>query len=53
MGFIEAENLRKQFDPPRGVAAVDGVSFSIEKVRFTVSSANGAGKPTISILSCL
>jgi len=55
MGFIEAENLRKQFDPPRGVAAVDGVSFSIEKGEiYSLLGPNGAGKTTtISILSCL
>ncbi|NLE74986.1 MAG: ATP-binding cassette domain-containing protein [Actinobacteria bacterium] len=55
MGFIEADNLRKQFDPPRGVIAVDGVSFAIEAGEiYSLLGPNGAGKTTvISILSCL
>ncbi len=35
MGFIEVADLHKQFDPPHGVKAVDGLSFAMKKVRFT------------------
>ncbi|MBN1630229.1 MAG: ATP-binding cassette domain-containing protein, partial [Thermoleophilia bacterium] len=55
MGAIEVEGLRKQFDPPKGPVAVDGVSFQIEEGEiFSLLGPNGAGKTTtISILSCL
>lgn len=55
MSFIEADGLRKQFDPPRGVTAVDGVSFAIDKGEiYSLLGPNGAGKTTtISMLSCL
>jgi ABC-2 type transport system ATP-binding protein len=52
---IVVDNLRKQFDPPKGPVAVDGVSFSIREGEiFSLLGPNGAGKTTtISILSCL
>ena len=31
MSIVEVYELRKQYDPPKGVLAVDGVSFGIEK----------------------
>ena len=55
MATVEVQELRKQFDPPGGVLAVDGVSFAIEKGEiFSLLGPNGAGKSTtISMLSCL
>ncbi len=55
MPIVDVRGLRKQFDPPKGVVAVDGVSFSIEKGEiFSLLGPNGAGKSTtISMLSCL
>lgn len=55
MGAIEVDGLRKQFDPPKGVVAVDDVSFDIQEGEiFSLLGPNGAGKTTvISILSCL
>jgi len=52
---IVVDKLRKQFDPPKGPVAVDGVSFSISEGEiFSLLGPNGAGKTTtISILSCL
>ena len=52
---IVVQNLRKQFDPPKGPVAVDKVSFSIKTGEiFSLLGPNGAGKTTtISILSCL
>ncbi len=55
MDAIVVDKLRKQFDPPKGPVAVDGVSFSIREGEiFSLLGPNGAGKTTtISILSCL
>jgi len=55
VSIVEVEDLRKQYDPPKGVLAVDDVSFSIEKGEiFSLLGPNGAGKSTtISMLSCL
>lgn len=55
MSAIEVKELVKQFDPPKGPVAVDGVSFSIEHGEiFSLLGPNGAGKTTtISMLSCL
>jgi len=55
MDAIVVEGLRKQFDPPKGPVAVDGISFSIaEGEIFSLLGPNGAGKTTaISMLSCL
>ncbi len=55
MGAIVVEGLRKQFDPPKGPVAVDGVTFQIADGEiFSLLGPNGAGKTTtISILSCL
>jgi linearmycin/streptolysin S transport system ATP-binding protein len=52
---VVVDKLRKQFDPPKGPVAVDGVSFSIREGEiFSLLGPNGAGKTTtISILSCL
>jgi ABC-2 type transport system ATP-binding protein len=52
---IVVDKLRKQFDPPKGPVAVDGVSFSIHEGEiFSLLGPNGAGKTTtISVLSCL
>ena len=55
MSIVEVNELRKQYDPPKGVLAVDGVSFAIaEGGIFSLLGPNGAGKSTtISMLSCL
>ena len=55
VGIVEVSELRKQYDPPKGVLAVDGVSFGIERGEiFSLLGPNGAGKSTtISMLSCL
>jgi len=55
MRFVEVTELRKQFDPPKGTVAVDGLSFGIEQGEiYSLLGPNGAGKTTtISILSCL
>ena len=55
MTFIKVENLRKQFDPPRGIVAVDGLSFHMDEGEiYSLLGPNGAGKTTtISMLSCL
>lgn len=53
--IVEAFGLRKQYDPPKGVLAVDDVSFTIARGEiFSLLGPNGAGKSTtISMLSCL
>ena len=55
MDAIVVDKLRKQFDPPKGPVAVDGVTFSIREGEiFSLLGPNGAGKTsTISMLSCL
>lgn len=55
MAIVEVLDLRKQYDPPKGVLAVDGVNFEIaEGEIFSLLGPNGAGKSTIiSMLSCL
>ena len=55
MGLIEVRELYKQYDPPHGVRAVDGISFDIEEGEiFSLLGPNGAGKSTtISMLACL
>jgi len=55
VAIVEVMELRKQYDPPKGVLAVDGVSFEIaEGEIFSLLGPNGAGKSTtISMLSCL
>ena len=55
MSIVEVQDLRKQYDPPKGVLAVDDVSFGIEGGEiFSLLGPNGAGKSTtISMLSCL
>jgi ABC-2 type transport system ATP-binding protein len=55
VSIVEVRELRKQYDPPKGVLAVDGVSFDIaEGEIFSLLGPNGAGKSTtISMLSCL
>ena len=55
MSIVEVKELRKQYDPPKGVLALDGVSFDIaEGEIFSLLGPNGAGKSTtISMLSCL
>ena len=55
MSIVEVQELRKQYDPPKGVLAVDGVSFDIAQGEiFSLLGPNGAGKSTtISMLSCL
>ena len=55
MSIVEVKELRKQYDPPKGVLAVDGVRFGIEQGEiFSLLGPNGAGKSTtISMLSCL
>ena len=55
VSIVEVQELRKQYDPPKGVLAVDGVSFDIAEAEiFSLLGPNGAGKSTvISMLSCL
>jgi ABC-2 type transport system ATP-binding protein len=55
VSIVEVQDLRKQYDPPKGVVAVDGVSFDIAHGEiFSLLGPNGAGKSTtISMLSCL
>jgi ABC-2 type transport system ATP-binding protein len=55
VAIVEVLDLRKQYDPPKGVLAVDGVNFEIaEGEIFSLLGPNGAGKSTIiSMLSCL
>jgi ABC-2 type transport system ATP-binding protein len=55
VAIVEVQELRKQFEPPKGIVAVDGVSFTIDKGEiFSLLGPNGAGKSTtISMLSCL
>lgn len=55
MAIVEVEGLRKQFDPPKGIVAVDDVNFSIAQGEvFSLLGPNGAGKSTtIAMLSCL
>ena len=55
VSIVEVKELRKQYDPPKGVLAVDGVSFDIAKGEiFSLLGPNGAGKSTtISMLRCL
>ena len=55
MGIVEVRELRKQYDPPKGVMAVDDVSFHIDRGEiYSLLGPNGAGKSTtISMLSCL
>ena len=53
--IVEVNDLRKQYNPPEGVTAVQGVSFAIKQGEiFSLLGPNGAGKSTtISMLSCL
>ncbi len=53
--IIEVNNLVKQYDPPDGVTAVNGISFNIQRGEiFSLLGPNGAGKTTtISMISCL
>jgi ABC-2 type transport system ATP-binding protein len=55
VSIVEVQALRKQYEPPKGVLAVDDVSFAIERGEiFSLLGPNGAGKSTtISMLSCL
>jgi ABC-2 type transport system ATP-binding protein len=55
VSIVEVQSLRKQYEPPKGVLAVDDVSFAIERGEiFSLLGPNGAGKSTtISMLSCL
>jgi linearmycin/streptolysin S transport system ATP-binding protein len=55
VSIAEIEGLTKQYDPPDGILAVDGVSFDIaEGEIFSLLGPNGAGKSTtIGMLSCL
>jgi ABC-2 type transport system ATP-binding protein len=55
VSIVEVQALRKQYEPPKGVLAVDDVSFGIERGEiFSLLGPNGAGKSTtISMLSCL
>ncbi|MCP4419238.1 MAG: ABC transporter ATP-binding protein [Chloroflexi bacterium] len=53
--MVEAKDLCKQYNPPDGVTAVQGVSFAIRQGEiFSLLGPNGAGKSTtISMLSGL
>jgi len=53
--IVQVQDLRKQYEPPKGVLAVDGVSFAIGRGEiFSLLGPNGAGKSTtITMLSCL
>jgi ABC-2 type transport system ATP-binding protein len=50
---LAVEGLVKHYDPPKGVMAVDGVSFSIPPGEvFSLLGPNGAGKTTIISMIC-
>jgi ABC-2 type transport system ATP-binding protein len=53
--IVEVKDLHKQYNPPDGVTAVQGVSFAIRQGEiFSLLGPNGAGKSTtISMLSGL
>lgn len=53
--IVEAKELHKQYNPPEGVTAVQGISFAIRQGEiFSLLGPNGAGKSTtISMLSGL
>ncbi len=53
--IVEVKDLHKQYNPPEGVTAVQGVSFAIRQGEiFSLLGPNGAGKSTtISMLSGL
>ncbi len=53
--IVETHDLHKQYDPPNGVTAVKGISFTIQRGEiFSLLGPNGAGKSTtISMLSGL
>jgi len=55
VSIAEIEGLSKQYDPPDGILAVDGISFDVaEGEIFSLLGPNGAGKSTtIGMLSCL
>jgi ABC-2 type transport system ATP-binding protein len=55
LSLIEVADLHKQFNPPKGTVAVDGVTFRIDQGEiYSLLGPNGAGKSTtISMLSCL
>ncbi len=55
VSIVEVRDLTKQYNPPKGVLAVDRVSFTIERGEiFSLLGPNGAGKSTtLSLLSCL
>lgn len=50
---LEVDGLIKHYDPPKGVLAVDGVSFSIAPGEvFSLLGPNGAGKTTTISMIC-
>jgi ABC-2 type transport system ATP-binding protein len=51
--ILDVWDLSKQYDPPKGILAVDGISFQIRHGEiFSLLGPNGAGKTTTIFILC-
>jgi ABC-2 type transport system ATP-binding protein len=51
--ILDVQDLSKQYDPPKGILAVDGISFQIHHGEiFSLLGPNGAGKTTTISMLC-